>query len=123
MNVTFPKLKWPIAKDDFDALQRWIDQLRDVFEGRISYGRNLASVVVDIDFAAGSTPTKRTAIGVRPLGVVLLSLQQIEPGSNVPPVISNAFSWAYSGGVITLPSLSSIAGTAKHRARILVIKE
>jgi hypothetical protein len=122
MNVTFPKLKWPWTEDQYKALQKWIDQVRDVFQGRISYATNLNSDVVDIDFTAGSIPMKKTTLTSRPLGVLLLGVVQTSPSENDPPIMPEGFGWTFDDGSIFLTSLGSITGTAKYRASVLVIK-
>lgn len=120
--ITFPKLKWPWDEAQLKSLQKWIDQVRDAFQGRISYVDNMNSELVQIEFTAGTTPSKRVASQARPLGVLLLGVQQIQPASNTPPVASDAFSWTYNDGSISLPSLATIAGTARYRATVLVIQ-
>lgn len=123
MNVTFPKAPWPLDEPKWKAIQKWIDQMKDLLRNNISYAANMNSEVVVVDFQAGSTPTKRTAITTRPLGVLLLSLAQTSPLSNAAPTVADAFSWTYSdGGLLGFPSLGTITGTARYRATVLVIK-
>lgn len=121
-NITWPKFLSAWSDDSRKSLQVWIDQMRAAFDRGISVGNNLDAEVVEIDFPAGSIPSKLTGSRARPLGVVLLSLQQTEPASNTPPVIADAFSWTFDAGSVSLPSLGSIAGSAKYRATILVVR-
>jgi hypothetical protein len=122
VNLTFPTLKWPIEKDSFDALQKWIFQMRDLFANHISYGTNMDSQVLEFEFVAGSTPTKAGAGAVAPIGVLLLRIEQIEPASNTPPAIASGFSWTYANGSLSFPSFGTIAGTSRYRARVLVMR-
>jgi hypothetical protein len=121
MNLTFPKLSFPIDKESFDALQKWIYQMRDVFAGRISYGTNLDSKVVEFEFVAGSTPTKLFG-DFAPIGVLPMRIEQIEPASNTPPVVADSFSWTYANGSLSFPSYGTITGSARYRARVLVMR-
>jgi hypothetical protein len=123
MNVTFPKLKWPWAEPEYQALQKWIDQMRDLFNGRISFSKNMAADKVTFDFVAGSTPSKKVPLTERPMGVIPLSLQQIEPASSAPPSVPDNFSWTFANGSLTFPALGAITGSAKYRCTVLVVKE
>lgn len=123
MTPVAPKLKWPWDEAQLKALAQWIGQVKDLLAGRISYRNNMASDMIAVEFVAGSTPSKRVDLLGRPLMVLLGSLEQISPASNAPPNVSQAFSWTFANGMLSFPSLGTIAGTAKYRATILVVKE
>jgi hypothetical protein len=124
VNATFPKLRWPFDRAQFDALQKWIDQMRDVFNRNITFSGNLACDVVTFDFASGATPSKRIANTSRPLGVVPFDLRKIEPASNAAVSIADGFSWTFdpSTQTLTFPSFGTIAAGAKYRATVLVVR-
>ncbi len=120
MTPVFPKLKWPLDQKQVEALALWLSQMRDVFANRISYKDNMNSVVLEFEFVAGSAPTKKIELVTEPIGVFEMDIKPV--GSNVPPTKGNDFSWSYSNGSLTFPSYGTIAGTARYRARVLVVK-
>jgi len=124
MTPTFPKLKWPWSRDSFDALQKWIDQVRDVFAHNIAFSENLACDVVVIEFKAGTVPSKLVSNATRPLGVLQFDLQQIDPASNAAPTVADSFSWTFDPKTrsLVLPTYGTIGGTARYRATLLVVR-
>jgi hypothetical protein len=116
----FPKITWPLDQKQVEALALWLSQLKDLLTGRISYRDNMNSVVLEFEFVAGSAPSKKLELGSGPIGVIELDIKPV--GSNVPPTKSDDFSWSYSSGSLTFPSYGTIAGTARYRARVLVVK-
>lgn len=120
MTPVFPKFVWPWDEKQTKALALWVNALRDLFAGRISYATNLNSEVLEFEFMAGSTPSKKIELSALPLGVIELDIKPLN--SNTPPMKGNDFSWSYSNGTLTFPSYGTIAGTARYRARVLVVK-
>lgn len=122
MNIQFPKIEWPLDAEKWKSIQKWIDQVKDLLANRISYRTNMDSEIVELEFAAGATPSKRVSMTARPMGVIPLSIQQISPASNTPPTVSDAFSWTYADGSLSFPSWGTLTGTARYRATVLILR-
>jgi hypothetical protein len=122
IGLDYPKLKFPLDESQVKSLQQWIDQVRALLNAKVSFAKNLDAQVVSFDFDSGTIPSKQIAQSVRPLGVLLMSLQKITPPTNVAPTVADGFSWQFANGSLSFPSLGTLAAGSRYRAVVLVVR-
>lgn len=104
--------KWdvPTIRD----LARWI-------EATDRYLRSLPSMFIDeVEFVAGTTPTKRIDTSITPRGIVPLAFDNVTTKASAQA--ASVLRWSFSQGIVTFTSFAGIAGTDTYRFRFLVVE-
>ena len=117
----FPRLTFPLDEKQVAALAKTMRQLRDLLSGKLETNENTINSIVEIGFQAPNTPSLRLDGSTKPLGVVPLAFERVS-GATGSVAMTNPFQWSYANGVLTVPSLAGISGTAKYMLRILIVR-
>lgn len=121
----FPKLEWPVTKEQWRALAKLLDQLKSLLSRKLSYDGNMQGRFVELEIRAPITvaPRKRVdGLSVKPSGVLPLLFERTDPVPG-PAQMPNAFAWSWSSsGEIVLDSLVGLTGTDRYRIRLLTVE-
>jgi hypothetical protein len=114
---SFPRLTWPLDEMQVAQLNKALSELRDLLTGGLETNANTVNDTVEIPFQAPNAPSIR--MPAKPLGVVPLSFESsANPRGSI--AMANPFQWAWSAGVLTVPSLAGLTGATKYTLRVRI---
>lgn len=118
-----PLLQHPPRREDVDALNQFIFQLRRLLLGNLSTA-NVRARYIDavVQWPTTETPRIATGLGKRPVAVYLAELRT---GTNAtaPASIAATLEWAWDAGSILLPQFINGTLTTRWSIRLLVVED